>query len=229
MIVHYSLGSVENGGDQYPPNHFTPMEERLIKIERWMYDTFLAKKSVPLEYVHRTIYWLHGHFIRPFGLKVEKKKRLLDVGNWYGNDSAWRMSADLLKVIMFADKNGEIRKTEKRKLFCIIDGIIGGENKGPLEPDPVKSGILIGSENFLAADIVGTRLMGFDPLCVKYLRYLLKEKNYDFGLKELDDIEIKTPVIKWRNCLNDKTDSFFNFKPYPGWKGHLEIGSKNNL
>lgn len=227
LIVHYSLGSVENGGDQYPPNHFTPMEERLIKTERWMYDTFLAKKSVPLEYVHRTIYWLHGHFIRPFGIKVEKKKRLLDVGNWYGNDSAWRMSADLLKVIMFADKNGEIGKTKRRKLFCVIDGIIGGENKGPLEPDPVESAVLIGSENFLAADIVGTRLMGFDPLCVKYLKYLMNEDAYDYGVKKFSDIEIKTSVDEWRDCLNDESDRFLNYKPYPGWIGHLEIGSRN--
>jgi hypothetical protein len=227
LIVHYTLGSTAEGGDQYPPNHFTPMEERLIKTERWMYDTFLAKQSVPLEYVHRSIYWLHGRFIKPFGIGVEKKKRLLDVGNWHGNDSAWRMSADLLKIIHFADGEGKLHKTTQRRLFTIIDGIVGGDNKGPLEPDPVESGVLLASENFLAADIVGTRLMGFDPQLVKYLIYLLNEKDFDYGFKDFSAIEIKTGKSEWQKCLSDKTNRFLNYKPYPGWIGHLEIGSEN--
>jgi hypothetical protein len=199
------------------------MEERLIKTERWMYDTFLAKRSVPLEYVHRSIYWLHGKFIRPLGIKVEKEKRLLDVGNWYGNDSAWRMCVDLIKLIMFADKNGELHKTKQRRLFSVIDGIIGGENKGPLEPDPNHSGVLIGSENFLAADIVGTRLMGFDPMKIKTLANLLEESEWDYGVKGLGDIAIRSSDEGIRGCLDDTTETFFNYKPYPGWVGHIEI------
>lgn len=223
LIVHYSLGSKSDGGDQYPPNHFTPMEERLIKTERWMYDNFLAKRSVPLEYVHRSIYWLHGKFIRPLGIKVEKEKRLLDVGNWYGNDSAWRMCVDLTKLILFADANGNIDKTKQRRLFTVIDGIIGGDNKGPLEPDPNYSGILLGSENFLAADIVGTRLMGYDPLKIKIFSHILEEKDWDYGVKKLSDIEVICEDEKIVDCLKNKTDKFYDYRPYPGWKGHIEI------
>jgi uncharacterized protein (DUF362 family) len=223
LIVHYSLGAKSEGGDQYPPNHFTPMEERLIKTERWMYDTFLAKRSVPLEYIHRSIYWLHGKFIRPLGIKVEKEKRLLDVGNWHGNDSAWRMCVDLIKLILFADKEGNLHKTRQRRLFTVIDGIVGGENKGPLEPDPNRSGVLVASENFLAADLVGTRLMGFDPLKIKTFSNLLEETNWNYGLKSLEDIKVLASEEKIKNCLNDKTDKFFEYRPYPGWIGHIEI------
>lgn len=223
LIVHYSLGSKAEGGDQYPPNHFTPMEERLIKTERWMYDTFLAKRSVPLEYVHRSIYWLHGTFIKPFGIKVEKKKRLLDAGNWHGNDSAWRMCVDLIKLIKFAGADGVLRQTPQRKLFTVIDGMIGGENQGPLEPDPNYSAIFLASENFLAADIVGTRLMGFDPLKIKTFAHLLDETRWDYGFKNPTEIEVLSPDEKIRNCLNDKTDRFFDYLPFPGWVGQIEI------
>lgn len=223
LIVHYSLGSTKDGGDQYPPNHFTPMEERLIKTERWMYDAFLAKRSVPLEYVHRSIYWLHGKFIKPFGIKVEKKKRLLDAGNWYGNDSAWRMCVDLIKLISFADREGNLHKTKQRRLFTVIDGIVGGENKGPLEPDPNRSGVLVASENFLAADIVGTRLMGFDPLKIKTFSCLLAQENRNRELKNLSDIKIFSDEEELRNCLSDKNNKFFDYRPYPGWIGHIEI------
>jgi uncharacterized protein (DUF362 family) len=223
MLVHYSVGSPKDGGDQYPDNHFTSIEERLIKTERWMYDTFLAKQSVPLEYIHRSIYWLHGKFIKPFGIRVEKKKRILDAGNWFGNDSAWRMSVDLLKIIMFADKNGKLQKTPQRRLFSIIDGIIGGDKKGPLDPDPVYSGVLVAGENLLATDIVGTRLMGFNPSKVKMFNYLLSEYNWNYGLKDYSDIKICANSKEIIACLKDNENKFYNFQPHPGWIGKIEI------
>lgn len=223
LIVHYSLGSAKDGGDQYPTDHFTPLEERIIKIERRMYDTFLAKQSVPLEYVHRSIYWLHGRFVKPFGIGVAKEKRLLDVGNWHGNDSAWRMCVDLLKLILYADAKGNLHKTPQRKLFTIIDGIVGGENKGPLEPDAKESGVLIGGENLLAADIVAARLMGFDPLKIKTFSNLLAETDWEYGLKNLDEINVVSTNEKIRDCLHDGTSRFFDYRPYPGWVGHIEI------
>ena len=223
LIVHYSLGSHKDGGDQYPPNHFTPMEERIIKTERWMYDTFLAKRSVPLEYIHRSIYWLHGKLLKPLGVGVEKKKRVLDVGNWYGNDSAWRMAVDLLKIIVFCDACGKLHKQPQRRLFSVIDGIIGGDNRGPLEPDPVGAGLLIASGNYLAADIVATRMMGFDPLKVKTLNYLLNEEGWDYGVRDLEEIEVVANDGEVRNCLSDKKNRFAAFRPHPGWVGHLEI------
>lgn len=223
LIVHYSLGRTSEGGDQYPPGHFTATEEKIIRTERWMYDTFLAKRSRPLEYIHRSIYWLHGRLVKPLGIGVPKRKRLLDVGNWYGNDSAWRMCVDLLKVILFADSTGHFRNVPQRTLFSVIDGVVGGDNKGPLEPDPVPAGFLIASSNFLAADIVGTRLMGFDPLKVKTLRNLLEERNWEFGVRSFADIHVISAENAIETCLSDKDNRFANFRPYPGWVGHLEI------
>jgi hypothetical protein len=223
LIVHYSLGRSAEGGDQYPPGHFTPMEEKIIRTERWMYDAFLAKRSRPLEYVHRSIYWLHGRFIKPLGIGVPKEKRLLDVGNWHGNDSAWRMCVDLLKIILFADKSGKMQESPQRRLFSVIDGVIGGENKGPLEPDPNASGLLIGGENYLAADIVGTRLMGFDPEKIKTLSHLIGERRRDIGVRNYDDIKVVSNADEYENCLVDVENRFCNFRPYPGWIGNIEI------
>jgi uncharacterized protein (DUF362 family) len=220
LIVHYSIGREREGGDQYPPGHFTPLEENLIRTERWMYDTFLAKQNTFLEYVHRSIYWVHGRFIKPLGIGVPKEKRLLDVGNWYGNDSAWRMCVDLHKIIQFADGEGRFSSGFRRRLFSVIDGVVGGENKGPLEPDPVASGLLIAGEDFLATDIVATRLMGFDPMKVRTLRHLLDEQH---EVKSYEDISVVSSNEYIRGCLNDNENRFANFRPYPGWVGHIEI------
>jgi len=228
-LVHYTLTPPSNGGDQYPDGLLSPLEEFLIRIERWMYDHFLAPRIRPLEYLHRSVYWLHGHTLHRFGIKVDENKRLLDAGNWYGNDSAWRMAVDLMRVFHFADRDGQIQTTPQRRLFSVIDGIVGGDNKGPLEPDPVPAGVLLGGANLLAVDLVATRLMGFDPLKVRMYRELLADQEFDFGLRSLDEIEVISSEPVWRNCLQDRANHFLDFKPHPGWIGHLEIQPKDRI
>ncbi len=228
LIVHYTLGTPSEGGDQFPDGFLTPVEQKIIKFERWMYDTFLAKNSILWEIPHRIIYgFLYLKLVKPLGVKVADEKRLFDAGNWYGNDTAWRMVVDLMKIIHFADKNGQIHDSIQRKLFSIVDGIIGGENKGPLVPDPKPVGVLIGGDNFLAVDLVTTRLMGFDPMKLKQFTYLLSS-NSNYGLKNLEDIDVLSSDEMIRNCLRDKSNKFFNFKPYPGWIGHIEVTNHNN-
>jgi uncharacterized protein (DUF362 family) len=133
------------------------------------------------------------------------------------------MCVDLLKIILFADRTGKMCQTPQRKLFSVIDGVIGGENKGPLEPDPNRAGLLLASTNFLAADIVGTRLMGFDPMKIRTFTNLMTQSNRDIGVKDYTDIRILTSDSEMRSCLSDKSNTFCNFVPYPGWAGHIEI------
>jgi len=225
MVVHYTLGPPKEGGDQYPDGLFTRSERFLIKTERWMYDHLLASKSRPLEYVHRSIYWLHNHSTRRLGLKVAEEKRKLDAGNWYGNDSAWRMTVDLLRIFYFADAAGKLHDTPQRRLFSIVDGVIGGEGCGPLTPDPKSAGVLIAGENPLAVDLVATRLMGFDPLKIKIYSQVLENREYKLGLQGTDEIVIVAEDIEWRHCLSDKISRFLQFKPHPGWIGRIEVGN----
>jgi len=223
MLVHYTLGSPSEGGDQYPDNLFNPVERALIKTERWMYDHLLAAHSRPLEFLHRSIYWLHNHSTRRLGLKVAEHKRLLDAGNWHGNDSAWRMTVDLLRIFYFADREGHIRETVQRRLFSFIDGIVGGEGNGPLNPDPKPSAVLIAGENPLAVDLVAARLMGFDPKKLKIYSHTLVDGRHNFGVRSFDDIEVVTPRDDWKNCVSDSSSRFLNFRPHPGWLNHIEV------
>jgi len=223
FLVHYTLTPPGQGGDQYPDGLFNPIEERLVKLERWMYDHLLAPRRRILEYLHRFTYTIHNKTTRHLGIKVDEGKRLLDAGNWYGNDSAWRMAVDLMRVIYFADRGGHLQTTPQRRFFSLIDGIIGGDNKGPLEPDPVPSGTLAGGENFLAVDLVATRLMGFDPLKLKMYQNLLEDPGFDFGVRGLQDILVLSSNPEWCRCLTDTKSRFLNFNPHPGWLGHMEI------
>jgi hypothetical protein len=157
------------------------------------------------------------------GITVSSEKRLLDAGNWYGNDSAWRMVVDLFRIFHFADRNGVLQSRPQRRTFSVIDGIIGGENKGPLAPDPKPSSVLLAGENLLATDLVATRLMGFDPMKVRTYSFLLKESDRDYGIHSLDEIEVVASPQEWSTCLADRTSRFLDFKPHPGWIGHIEM------
>jgi len=223
-VVHYTLGSPDEGGDQYPEGLFNSVERGLIKTERWMYDHFLAANSKPLEFLHRSIYWLHNHTTRRLGLKVAEHKRLLDAGNWYGNDSAWRMTVDLLRILYFADREGRIQDKVQRRLFSFVDGIVGGDGNGPLTPDPKPSAVLIAGENPLAVDLVATRLMGFDSQKLKVYSQALADERHDFGVRRMEDVEVVTSRGDWKDCISDSSSRFLDFRPHPGWVNQIEVG-----
>ncbi len=222
LLVHYTLGSPSEGGDQYPDGLFNWREHAAIKFERWMYDHFLAKRTMFHERIHCLIYgFFYLRIFSHLGFGIPPEKRLLDTGNWYGNDSAWRMVVDLAKIMYFSDKEGKLQAKSPRRLFSIVDGIIGGDNNGPLLPDPKYSGVLIGGENLLAVDLAATRLMGFDPYKLKMFTML--DTGYDFGPRRLEEIDIKSDWEEISKDFAGKGNRFLSFKPHPGWIGHIEI------
>ena len=221
-LPHYTLGEPCEGGDQFPEDILTDRQRKVIKFERWMYDHFLAKRKRFYEYLHRLIYgFFYLKIFSHFGLKIPEEVRLLDAGNWFGNDTAWRMVTDLAKIVHFVDKNGKIHNNRQRNILSIIDGVIGGENNGPLIPDPKPAGLLIGGTDILAVDIVGTRMMGFNSLKLKQFSEL--DPNYDFGSRNIEEIILKTNDINFQDLTISNGNRFFNFKPHPGWKDHIEI------
>lgn len=222
LCVHYNLGSPRQGGDQYPEGWFNRRERFLIGVERWMYDHLLAPRRRSLEYLHRSLYWLHGKTLKHLGLSVRPEKRLLDAGNWWGNDSAWRMVDDLARIIHFADAAGNLHSTQQRRMLSVIDGIVGGENNGPLAPDPKPAAVLIGGESFAAVDLAATRWMGFDPR--KFRQFdLLNDRSIDLGIRSCEDLEIVSDDPTVRSCFEDPSDRCANFQPHPGWKGRVEL------
>lgn len=76
--------------------------------------------------------------------------------------------------------------------LAVIDGYVGMEGNGPAGGDDIDSRMAIASLDALAADTVGTTVMGFDPNIVPYLRFL---NQGGFGQGNIDEIEIiGTPI-----------------------------------
>jgi len=95
--------------------------------------------------------------------------------------------------------------------LSVIDGFVGMEGSGPSDGDPVDLKVAIVSIDFLAADIVATKLMGFDPDEVGYLHYC---KLGGLGAGDLDDIEIMGNAAI-EECRR-------HFKPHPTYREQLQ-------
>lgn len=95
---------------------------------------------------------------------IETRYRLVRPlrGCWDGNDTIWRVALDLNRIALFADKAGVLGSAPRRRTFCLIDGIIGGEKNGPLNCLEKPAGVLCGGLDPYAVDLAATRLMGFD-------------------------------------------------------------------
>ncbi len=223
-LVHYRLGSPRTGGDQLPDSR--PRSDRMkVRLQRWASDRLLARRSPGADLLYRLGQGVYRATVKPFH-SVSQETQVLDAGNWHGNDSAWRMTADLTKILFFADASGTLHDTPQRKMFCVVDGIVGGEGMGPLEPKARPSGCLVAGLHPIAVDLLATRLMGFDPRKLRQFDVAF-DGAWDFGLKSFADIEVRAPgrSLPFPELLADgRHDPLFRFEPHPGWKRQIEIG-----
>ena len=220
-LVHYTIGSPEKGGDQFPAGFYSGKIKLIVGLQRFLYDWLLAKKSRFGSAVFRIFYEPYRLLIKPILKETTAKIVLLDGGNWHGNDSAWRMVSDLMKISIYADKNGQMRKTPQRRVFSVIDGIIGGEGNGPLFPDERKVGLVLSGFNHLAVDIAALKTIGFDWKKIPWTIDLLANREFDFCIGDPLKIEVRSNDSKLRDVINSR-DRFFAFSPHPGWTGHIE-------
>ncbi len=221
-IVHYTLGLPQHGGDQFPPALLNTKEELISKTKRRLHDVLLAKRSPITDAMYAALAKSWRTVVKPMLGSVADDKTIFDGGNWHGNDSAWRMVSDLMKAILYADKNGVLRDTPQRKVFSVIDGIIGGENNGPLLPDPKRAGVVIAGCNSLAVDIAATRLMGLQWQKLKWIEDLLRTERHDCFVRAVSEIEIASPQKRFEKMFAHN-ERLLGFRPHPGWQNFLEI------
>lgn len=218
-LVHYRLGTPSEGGDQLPDIQRTG-DRWLVRVQRRLFDLLLARGSRAADAVYGALRLVYRALLKPF-VHPSQSTLAFDGGNWHGNDTAWRMAVDLLKLFRYAGADGVLRDTPQRRALCIVDGIVGGEGDGPLAPDARPAGCLVAGANPLAVDLVATRLMGFDPLRVRQFSILAQPGGWDFGVRSLDEVRVLADDPEVRGLFRS-TRPFLAFRPHPGWVGRLE-------
>ncbi len=79
-----------------------------------------------------------------------------------------------------------IQKEIHPGIFAVMDGTTAGNGPGPRLMQPVVKNVILASSDQVAIDAVAAKLMGFDPLGIKYIRLA-----HEAGLGVGDPAEIK--------------------------------------
>lgn len=224
-LPHFRSGSPEVGGDEYP-RQGKSLATIWTAVRTW------AQGRVPM--------WL-WRFLRSGGKAVVRSltqvrgilpsdasepQPFVVGGAWYGNDTAWRMVTDLNCILIYADRSGRLCKTPQRKYFALVDGVICGEDKGPLAPTPRPLGLIVSGDNAWAVDVVCASLVGFNWRSIKMFSPSLYGEGW---LNDQVKSEWKPPGVEL--VSNDPAYSTWAdlkaqtryLRPSPGWLGHIEL------
>lgn len=153
-LPHFVRGTPKQGGDEFSESTAAAWLEGEVKRAGQQLALALPRGG------GRVYGWMRGIGEHLLGSSA----RTVRGGDWEGNDTCWRMALDLNRALFYGNADGSWRGPgEAKPYITIVDGIVGGEGNGPLCPDPVPSGVMVGATDPAAADAVICRLMGFDP------------------------------------------------------------------
>ena len=117
-------------------------------------------------------------------------------GSWPGNDTIWRMVADLYQGMLM----------KERTYFSVVDGIIAGEGQGPFCPTAKYANTLIVGDDLLDVDVVTSRFMGFDPMKIKYLQHFISQNVGFYG--NLNVVEEGKKLENYFECESSYADFY---------------------
>ena len=205
-LPHFVIGAPEHGGDEFSRDTFNN------KIDRRLKDFLLWKHHALGKYVY--VAW---HVLDKFLLRRFQPEQNFIKGDWWGNDTTWRSAVDLNKIILYCDEHGQMQSTPQRRYFSVIDGIVGGDAEGPLTPDPVFTGVVIGGFNPLTVDVFATTMMGIDWRKVKMLVSATRLRKFALAPEPAERYDVSSSLD------HDWSRPLFRFNPPAGWVGHVEL------
>lgn len=215
-LPHHTEGHPLNGGDEHPNPDAKHRAERRIAA-------YLRRISLTAPGIGT---WLHRRARRMGAQVFGDTEEVIRSGNWWGNDTIWRMCLDLNKLVLYGNADGTMRsgvRENRKRHYVLVDGIIAGEGRGPANPDPVRAGLIVFGVHPPSVDAACAYLMGFDPERIPIVRQAFRCR--DFPLAECDwrDVRIVSNRSEWNYALPDIEDqATFHFEPHFGWKGRIE-------
>jgi uncharacterized protein (DUF362 family) len=212
LLPHHSLGTPADGGDAYAGSASgQKLEGRLLRtVKPVMARSRLAARGAALA--------------KPFARRLlGDTQEVVRSGNWWGNDTLWRMIHDLNRILIYARPDGSVAEVPQRRTVSLVDGVIAGEGKGPEGPDPVEANLIIAGTDFVAVDIVAATLMGFDYLKIPHLARALDPHPLPLTSVPVEDLTVDSNVGEWnRNLWEIDPQTMLRFRPHFGWEGKIE-------
>lgn len=214
FLAHYRVGSPADGGDEFADD-VGSLGRLHYKWRRFAMDNILIKNTKLSRYQFLVMNFPFGVLHRLYKI-VTKTDYDMGNGDWHGNDTVWRMCLDLNRILLFADSKGIIHKKPQRKYFCVVDGVVAGEENGPLEPTPKRAGLIAGGTNPFFVDFVCAHLIGFDPYKIPVINNAMNLDGFCYDEQDIRAYcENNGASVDWRSVN-------LHFKPQANWKGYIE-------
>lgn len=213
-IVHHRIGSPSAGGDEYP-SEAARKDRTLFRLNRWLVDRLLPRRNAVADASYAFLLAAYRRLLKPFW---RAKATSVRGGDWWGNDTAWRMMIDLAIVLRYADSNGVLQQAPQRRLFSVVDGLIGGQGEGPLRPDVHESKVVVAGSDFFAVDAVCARLMGVDFRKMRWLEAAVRGWSPPMWPNEVNRLLVRSNYQPWCDVADNVEDAYLDFEPAAGWK-----------
>jgi hypothetical protein len=163
-LPHYTAGFPSDGGDEYRERG--PRERLRQKAIEVLRPALAQGKLTRLARLGRRT---ENHFLPEI---VERS------GNWWGNDTAWRMVVDLVTLLR------QERQDRGKPTHFVYDGVIVGQRNGPLAPESVELGMLSMSDDPVAGDLAVCESLGLDAAKFPLLHEQLALRSWGRPLKD---------------------------------------------
>lgn len=172
-LPHHTAGFAGLGGDEYP--HRSAQSA----VRHWF-----AEHSRPI--------LAQGRHIRAFRVLRRLERTVLPEltarsGNWWGNDTAWRMVLDLVTIL------GRERQRRGMPTLFVYDTLVVGEGEGPLAPEGLQWNMLAAADHPVAGDVTVARELGFDPARFPILMEALAREPWPGNAEHPDVLRITPP------------------------------------
>jgi uncharacterized protein (DUF362 family) len=178
-LPHHRLGGSQHGGDCYPGNGVV---KRALE---YLSDRQNLTSSYATGMLWRLLFAVFARTSRAQGDRTGTD------GSWSGNDTIWRTCLDLNRILLYGRSDGTrtdgtrsggtanggtmsagIMSDEiQRRVIHVADAVVAGQGNGPLAPDPLDLGLLLGANNAAAMDWVGAHLLAYDPDRISLVRH----------------------------------------------------------
>jgi hypothetical protein len=207
-LPHFREGRPRNGGDEFAIDH--PIKE----LQRNTIDRLKTTNAL----LYRSVRAVGRLVLRLVAAGSPTDLRRVMGGSWFGNDTLWRTILDLNKVARYVDQEGRLRETSQRRYLCLVDGVYGGENDGPILPSVRRDGVLIASLNPVLVDLVTCLLMGLDPEGIKQVRQAFEIRRYPLISQSYEEV-----MEHLKECV--RNDGWplpdLAYRLAEGWEGHV--------
>jgi hypothetical protein len=77
----------------------------------------------------------------------------------------------LNRILLYGRADATMSDEIQRRVVHIVDAVVAGDNNGPLSPDPLPLGLILGGNNAAAVDWVGAQLLAFLPEKISLTRH----------------------------------------------------------